>query len=167
MSGMTDSDPTDPRPRPQYGEYAPPGYVPPVPAHPIEPVRQSEPAGVKRETPRWDRILTIALLGVGAFGAYTGIMDGLFLHDRLTQVFEMQGLDDFSGQTAVAGVVIWVSHALLYLVAIVLSVRRLRAGRSAFWVPLVCGVVAALIFTTAAVAAIISDPDFVTRYMPT
>src|SRR4051794_23429692 len=94
------SEPVDPRPRPQFGELAPPGWVwkPPADSHtghqqePMVVHKQphasaapkprrddgaQHPAGVPaspasadaaRQTPAWDRPLTVALLAIGLIG---------------------------------------------------------------------------------------------------
>jgi uncharacterized membrane protein YhaH (DUF805 family) len=158
---------TERPPVPQYGEYAPPGYVSPVPEHPMTPVRQDAPAPVRAsDVPRWDRTLTLALLVLGALGAFTGVTEGLFLGDRLSQVFELEGLGPFDGDAAVPGIVMWVGHIVLYVAAVALSIARLRAGRRAFWIPLAFGGIAAILFFATGSIAILSDPDFVARYLP-
>jgi hypothetical protein len=49
----------------------------------------------------------------------------------------------------------------LYLVAVGVSIPMLIAKRITFWVPLAIGVVAAIVFWVTVVAAIMSDPAFV------
>jgi hypothetical protein len=155
-------------PVPRYGEYAPEGYVPPRPAPGYEAAggyvpqaHPAPPAGRRRRT--WDVVLTVILLVVGFVGAFIGVIYGLgFLSPGLiAQALDQQGYPGFSGDTAPAGVVLIISHIVLYLVAVGVSIPMLIAKRITFWVPLAIGVVAAIVFWVTVVAAIMSDPAFV------
>ena len=95
-------------------------------------------------------MLTVVLLVVGLFGMATGILfavtfgDPAFL-EAFQDALAQQGLSgdlDFSGFATI----VLVSHVLLYLVALGLSIPLLITKRIAFWVPLTAGVVAAIVF---------------------
>src|SRR5690606_3335750 len=130
-----------PPPQPRYGEYAPPGYVPPA-APPVA----AAPAGRRRRT--WDVTLTIVLLVLGLFGVLAGLALGAVYTDAelLDAGFEQQGLGSFDGEVGGAYAIIAVSHIALYLAAVGVAVPLLVTKRIAFWVPLVAGVVAAIVF---------------------
>src|SRR5690606_33522480 len=85
--------------QPRYGEYAPPGYVPPAPppGTAFAPVAPVAPAGRRRRM--WDVVLTIVLLVIGFFGMGIGILYGAVIGDRavLDATFQSLGLDGFSG----------------------------------------------------------------------
>ena len=154
----------DPRPRPQYGEYAPPGYVPPMPPPeaPTEPTVEpaqalpTQPSVALRRTPGWDRGLTIGLLVAGLFGALIGWMIGSGLAESLPIALEQYDIEAGAMPEWVdaAGTAVMLSHILLYLAAVGLSIALLRAGRPAFWAPLSAGVIAAIIFWTVMSAAV-------------
>ncbi|MES1170438.1 MAG: DUF6264 family protein, partial [Leifsonia sp.] len=58
-----------------------------------------------------------------------------------------------------------ISHVLLFLLAIGLSIPLLARGKVVvFWIPLAIGVVAAIIFWVTVFTVILSDPSFTSRY---
>jgi hypothetical protein len=171
---------------PQYGEYAPadaanPYGVPGVPAAaaPVAPVAPGVPAyGVpaygapayappvrKRRT--WDVVLTsillvLALLGLLAALGYAAIFAN---PEVLDQAMATQGYGGFSGHVGAAPAVLAISHIVLFLLAIGLSIPLLIRGKIVvFWIPLAIGVVAAIIFWATVITVILSDPSFVSRY---
>jgi hypothetical protein len=153
----------DRRPRPQYGEYAPPGWVSPVAQPEAEPVDDpppppvpAPPAAAVQRAPRWDRSLTIGLLVVGLFGALIGWMIGATVVESLPLALEQYGVKPgpMPKWLDAAGTALVASHLLLYLLAAGLSIALLRAGRPAFWAPLSAGVIAAIIFWSVMTAAI-------------
>jgi hypothetical protein len=154
----------EPRPRPQYGEYAPPGWVSPVAPPPeAKPVDLPPPAPAPTAPPQavrrargWDRSLTIGLLVAGLFGALIGWMTGSTIVESLPLALEQYGVEPgpMPEWLDAAGTALVASHLLLYLLAIGLSIARLRAGRPAFWAPLAAGIIAAIIFWTIMSAAV-------------
>ena len=116
-----------------------------------------------RQRRDWDLVLTVILLVVGFVGAFLGAVYGLgFLSPGLVaQVLEQQGYSGFTADTASAGVLLIISQIVLYLVAVGVSIPMLVAKRITFWVPLVIGAIAAIVFWVTVVAAIMSDPAFV------
>ncbi len=164
--GGAEPDRVDPRPKPQYGEYAPPGWVSPVPVEPagepkldlttLPPPRpDSMSSALLRPTPAWDRTLTIALLVVGLFGAYTGWQTGGSLGEVITVGLEPYGIQPgtLPSWLDAAGTAIALSHALLYLAAVGLSISLLARGRRAAWAPLAAGIIAGIIFWSVLITA--------------
>jgi hypothetical protein len=156
-------------PVPQYGEYA--TQPPAPPAAPATPYGYAaapeygypvETTGRKRRT--WDLVLTIVLLVVGFFGAGIGVIYGfIFLSpDLINQVFEQQGYGSFEGNVGSAGVILILSHALLYLITVGVSILLLVKKVITFWLPLSVGVLAAIIFWVTVSMVFLSDPDFIT-----
>lgn len=139
-----------PRPRPEYGEYAPPGWVSPNAADLPAPVPppSAAPAAPPVAAPRaWDRPVATALLVIGFFGMSLGLYGGLNLQAVLEQAGAMQGVTpSLPAWTPQAGLAIAISHVVLYAVAVGWTLQRLRQNRSAFWVPLGAGIVAAIIY---------------------
>ncbi|MCU1527406.1 MAG: hypothetical protein JWP75_1169 [Frondihabitans sp.] len=185
----------DPRPAPKYGEYAPPGWVSPVP--PVEdpapqdpegrPVTGVTPAGrpdafrgydappptgapvpgpppVPASTGSFNRLATIALLAFGLVNVISSLFStSTFASSLLTEMrqfgyplahFQSEGtLHTVGSVSAVAGLVI-------YLVIAVWSMRRLRAGRMSWLVPLITGVAVNLLTAIVVITVIMNDPSF-------
>lgn len=165
VSGAPPPASADPRPRPQYGEYAPPGWVSPVQLPPpeLDLTRMPPPTGPPIAAPppvsaeiRRDRVLTLVLLGVGFIGAVGGLITGLTLRAYLVLMLRQYDIDP--GITPewldAAGLALAASHVLLYLAAAGLSVWLLRRGRPASWAPLWAGILAAMIFWSVLMSAL-------------
>ena len=181
--------PSPERPQvPQYGEYAPAGYVSPVaapaaPANPYgipgyaAPATPSNmyaapafvaPAGapVARKGRTWDRVLTFILLALGLFGMLLAFVYAWIFStpELLSQTMSSQGYGTFSGSAGSAPAILVVSHIVLYLLALGLSIALLIRGRIVvFWIPLTAGVIAAIIFWVTLATVLLSDPAFVSR----
>ena len=186
------SSPRDERPRPQYGEYAPEGWTwtPQVderaaaaaaeanaqaaaaaaPAAAVTPPR-SATAGANTI----DRVWTIALLVIGVFGA---LYNSMALFQLPTTALEsaklsasMLGVDapaDFVPGPAVP-TFIFIGIALqlvLWFGALLWSRARLRAGRLAWWIPLLAGVVAFIVVVVVGMLVFASDPAFLQSLSP-
>jgi hypothetical protein len=174
------------RPRPQFGEYASPEQqaaamgkrpIPPLRVQPEmpEPVRASAADGtpapdpadrvVSRRLPRHhpvDRIATLVLLGLGLFSLLNAV-PSYFAFGKALERFT-RALDETYTAPAVAaqaGYVLFATQIVLFLLALGLSVRRVRAGKLAFWIPLVAWVVFDL---AAAVIVSAMVPSFVTVF---
>ena len=149
-------------PVPQYGEYAPTAAAPP-PAAPGYTYVQvpAYQAGAPTSAPKrrtWDLVLTIVLLAAGLIGMSIGLFYAAVLDDPIfiEQALGPQGynvdLIDFGGLAAV----IAISHVVLYLIAVGVSIPLLVRYRIVvFWIPLSAGVIAAIIFWGGLFAAII------------
>jgi hypothetical protein len=162
------------RQAPQYGEYATPeevaalrgdaAPVPPPAARPTTPAPAAAPApasgrpsAVAASGPaRFDRILTIGLLVLGALNLVTSTPSYLQFGAAVGDSFEMLGVEGFSSGRAAdaAGIWILVISGVILLATIVLSRARLRAGRRAFWIPLL-GAVATYVVTFAIMLGVI------------
>ena len=163
--------PEPPRPEvPQYGEYAAernPYAVPGIPAASAAPAAAPTygapvygapayaPAPRQRKT--WDLVLTIVLLAVGAIGAFIGATSGLGLNQAIQQQYDAHGLGTYSGNNGTAVAVLAISHLVLYVVAVGLSILSLAKKRTTFWIPLVIGVVAAIVFWSVLIGVIVGD----------
>ena len=156
--------------RPEYGEYATPeeqaaaAGTPWQPPHPstrvsadgVPPQQQDRPA------PRSsDSIVTLALLALGAYNAFSYVQTGLDLPRSLDAGFAMFGIADrFNGSDAARAVgYAVVAVALIgYVITAVLSVRRMRSGRLSFWVPIVGGLIVTTVLTAMIGIVASSDP---------
>ncbi|HEY8587994.1 MAG TPA: DUF6264 family protein [Naasia sp.] len=165
---MSDDRPTS-GPAPRWGEYAPA----PPPAQPSEPVAQepvrsvAPPRAAVRSTAAsgaatrpWDRVLTIALLVLGVINVLTSIPQMLTLSRTLDDAYRLQGIGDYTNESLATaiGIAINVVGVILLLAAAALALSRLRAGRLAFWVPLVAGATAFVITAVLMLVAMLGDP---------
>lgn len=158
--------------RPQYGEYAtpeeqrlraglPPADVPPAtpimpPAAPPIPQAAAAPDAAKPRVA--DRAITFGLLAFGLVNVLSSLPGFFNLAATLDQSLEIMGLEGEFTNFAAARVWGPVAAAVLivgYALTVWLAVRRVKARRAAWWVPLVGFVV-----TTAIVSVCISVPMF-------
>ncbi|HTN59166.1 MAG TPA: DUF6264 family protein [Protaetiibacter sp.] len=118
----------------------------------------------KRRT--WDVVLTIILLVLGLGGTLLGVLYGIIFSspELIDDAFRQQGLGGFDGEVGATPLVLIVSHVVLYLVAAGLSILLLVKKKIAFYIPLIAGVVAAVIFWGALIMLMLSDPDFAATY---
>lgn len=97
----------------------------------------------------WDRVLTIVLLGIGLFGAGYGVLTGITYEEAVTLAMQWQDTEGIWSPPpwlGAAGAFMAISHVLLYLAAVAISVPLMIRNRIAFWAPLGAGVLAALIY---------------------
>jgi hypothetical protein len=168
------------KPAPRYGEYATPheqaqamgSSAPIVPTDAASSQVGSGWGGAKvgpstRSAPRrWDLILTAVILAY----ATLNVVSQLFLNSSLSMVikdfYQLQGIGEYT-PTPLAdtlSVVLNGVTAALYVVTVVLTVRQLRRGRVAFYIPIIGGVIAMLVALAFVVVLLTGDPTF-TSYM--
>jgi hypothetical protein len=147
---------SDPRPTPQYGEYATPeevaalrGAAVDAPAPTPAPVaRTAAPVDAARGSAlrRMDRPITIALIAFGVLNLiqYAGpLLDFEYFLEVATKGTFAEAID-FGDAARIGGVVLFVVCLGLVLASGAIAVLRLRRGRVAFWVPLVSGALSML-----------------------
>lgn len=154
---------SDDRPRPQYGEYAPPGWVSPHLAP--EPQAQSvqEPiAAPARERRTWDTALTLGLLGLGLYTVLSGYLSYSNMPAIFDQVFAQLGVGDFTSDAAAqsAAVAANIVGTVVWIVVAVFGTAFLRRGRIAFWWPLAGGIVANLVIAVIFGIVMAGDPAY-------
>ena len=158
------------RPKPQYGEYAPPGWSWNPPADTVVP----DPRGSETE-PRpaaapskpmaahpVDRLLTIVLLALGVFFAVPTLLDPSSFATTLEDLYTSQGIGTYASPdlARTLGVAIALAQSLVVAFAVWISIRRLRAGKRAVLVPIL-GIVATVVLSMiVAGIAILGDPTF-------
>lgn len=160
---------TDPRPRPQYGEYAPlppTTSVPEVEAvspDPVPPIEQ--PPAEQPPAKRFSRylIITSALLVIGVWDVVTGFSQYSDLPALLQQAYDQLGIGEFtSTELAMSmGALINGGRVVILLLTIVLSLWRISKGKVSFWIPLVGAVVAGVFVGVCSVIVMTSDPAFI------
>ncbi|WP_127793955.1 DUF6264 family protein [Agromyces sp. LHK192] len=182
--------PADERPRPRYGEYAPEGWTwqPPAPRDAPQPAQS--PAAPPPAADRFtfgggadradgaarppvvhpiDRMWTIALLVFGALGAVYNVFSLIALPQSVLQSAQMSaqilGTDPPTSFTAGPAVPVIIGFGAilqlaLWIGALLWSRARMRAGRLAWWIPLVAGVAAFIVVLVVSMLVFASDPEF-------
>jgi Family of unknown function (DUF6264) len=107
-------------------------------------------------------MITIALLVLGALGAWNTSVSLQQMPQQIQQAYSMIGVGDFTPPTwlptaATIGVIVQLA---LYAAVLGLSLLRLRSGRLAFWIPLVGGTVSVLLTFTLLAVVMFSDPAY-------
>ncbi|OIH98197.1 DUF6264 family protein [Curtobacterium sp. MCBA15_001] len=175
------------RPAPQYGEYAPAGWVNPVladqaraaqehaaatpPAARPAQVRTGRPAptrpGGRSAAPvkrlgasQGDLFLTLMLLGLGLWSVIGYFRTGE-VATAVRRAIEQQytALSDPSALSTAANVNL-VGALTILVFTVWWSVTRLRAGKRSVWVPLLGGVVATVFSTVVFMVVLSHDPAF-------
>ncbi|MFJ3035601.1 DUF6264 family protein [Curtobacterium pusillum] len=167
------------RPAPQYGEYAPEGWVNPVVEHerreqqrleqaerPAEPVTataapaRATPAAGRFGASPLDFVLTVGLLVIGLWSVIESLSVGTTA-STIRTVVEQQ-YTDLSNPAALSSAVLVRAVVLVVVFVFVAwwSIRRLRTRRWTFWVPLVGGVVATVLGMVPVMVVIFQDPQF-------
>lgn len=184
-------DRPDPRPRPQYVELAPEGWkwVPPADApnpdgvhpgdnapaehkahaaHQTHPLRQQHPVagGGARTPPPWDRLITLLLLVLGLVGLITSFGILAALPQSIQLLYSQNDLGDYTAAASVSGIILTgqVCLALILVGAAVWSLLRLRRKRVAFVIPLVSGVLAAVVLFAFIAIVLYQDPTLLNFY---
>lgn len=207
MTELPTSDRVEGRPAPQYGEYAPPGWVSPVAPEPTETESAVDPKTGQEVAPHgpitsrqgptgpippdarqrfdapppsgapqtsnpiatvrryaFNRFATMLLVVYGAFDVFRSAFEAKQFAARY--VSEFRGLGYITGTfessdalTNVALVSAFVSLPL-FLIAVVVAIRRLRAGRNSWLVLLITGAVVNIVTGLAVVAVVMGDPSF-------
>jgi Family of unknown function (DUF6264) len=161
-----DQTPVAPTPPPtlQYGEMAPPGYVSPVAPPPVALPPLSAPTyyatpPVARKSRTADIAVTCVLLAFGLIGLFGGLSVGLTLHQSLAAEASRYGVTyQDPANLGGLGAFIVISHIVLFLAALGISIALMVQRRLAFWVPLAAGVIAAIILWSILLSLILGDP---------
>jgi hypothetical protein len=165
---------TEARERPEYGEYATPEEqaeamgtptAPFVEAAIVEPAALAEASAaiVTPQPRRWDLVLTIALVVLGAYGVFNGFASNADLAYSITQAYTALGYDgqfpDIERANAV-GLTLNIVQPILLALAVLLSGLSLRRGRVTFYIPLAAGVLSTIVSGILLMTLIYSDPGF-------
>ncbi len=162
---------SDSRPRPQFGEYATPEQqraamgLPPEPVAPPTPVAPApaEPVTAAAKPRRLDRFLTFGLL---AYGLVTVIFSGISymnIAPTMTEAMRIAGIEgEFTNYAAgrTWGLIATIVLVIGWTLTALLSVRRLRAGKPTWWLPLVGGVVTMIVASVCLMVPLVGDPAF-------
>ena len=169
------------RPRPQYGEYATPeeqrariqrpevtealdAGVAPQPERPAPaPVDAARPGALRG--PLWDRIITGGLLAYGLVSTVSTIVQLLDFPRYAESAANVLGVD--ATYTNLQGGYVWGAAAALvygigWLLTALLTWRRLKRGKIAFWIPIAGFVATALVAGVCVTLALVGDQQFMT-----
>jgi type III secretory pathway component EscS len=110
----------------------------------------------------WDPVATVGLLLIGLLDVTRTVAVARDLGSLLDAVFVQAGFGAFTSDDVAGaiGAVVIAVNVLGLIIAIALAVPRLRAHRTAFWIPLVAGVTCVVLTTGLLVGAAASDPAF-------
>ncbi|GAA5150545.1 hypothetical protein GCM10025768_15690 [Microbacterium pseudoresistens] len=170
---------------PQFGEYASPEEQARRAGRSIEPVADAEPstsaptarpgsastasaaprssAGEARRTHPADRIITLALLGYGLFTVVSSAVAYSDMTTLMNQALSMMGAQgEFTNhaQGKLWGIIAAVVLIAGWTLTAGWAAMRLRAGRSAWWVPLVGAVVFTVAASVCLTVPLLGDPAF-------
>ena len=163
-----------PRPRPQFGEYATPDEqrkaikVPldDVEAMPVEsqvsPTSHISVQTPAAKPPSGNRFATVLLLGIGLVTILLSLSALIDLPDAISSTFSQLEVGEFTS-TALAATMGWtaiVIEVVLWGLALWLSLRALGRGKTAWWIPLVFGVIANVAVFACIGIAMAGDPAF-------
>lgn len=172
--------------RPQYGEYATPeeqrarAGLPPLESDAVASVPHDAPANASapphspvsvrpaaapaaRPANPIGRLITAVLLGMGLVNVLMSIPGFFDLSTTLSASMQMLGVEgEFTNFAAARtwGTVSAVVMMVGYAATVWLSFRRIKAGRSAWWIPLVGFVVTMLAVSACISVPMMGDPAF-------
>lgn len=164
------------RPQPQYGEYATPEEQrrrsgqqapPPVVPAPMAPATvaaaQPAPAAAQAARPAHpvDRLVALALLAYGLWNVITSVAAFLNPSSLMATMMQMLGISGSFSNYSQAKTWGMVAAALLivgWIATAAWTVRRLRGGKLAWWVPLVGGAVFVTLSSLCMLIPFYSDP---------
>ncbi|WP_053351848.1 DUF6264 family protein [Leucobacter musarum] len=116
----------------------------PQTAQPLQQVAPATPGAPKSRTV--DRVFTIILLVLGAFGALQIAGSLMSISASFSLVGSALELEDFSVPAWIGslGTISAIVVIALYAVSLIFSIQRMRAGKLTFWVPLTAGAIAVI-----------------------
>lgn len=109
-----------------------------------------------------DRLATSLLLGLGLIGLIVTMPNLLDLPGLIRPALVQLGVSGYSSDSLASamGVLALGLQIAIWIGAVLLSLRSLRAGRLTFWIPLVAGVAANIVVIVCLAIAMGADPAF-------
>ena len=107
-------------------------------------------------------MVTVGLLVLGLVNVTQAVAQARDLLPTLDALYATRGMGRYTDVAAAgaAGTAISLSSVLCLVLAIAFAVPRIRAGRPAFWIPLVCAVITVVVTAGLVIAAMLVDPAF-------
>jgi len=111
-----------------------------------------------------DRIFTVTLLAIGAFGALNLASALMNLNQVFAQLYAMYNLGPFSAPEwfGVLSTIGWIVPLGLWAVALIMSIQFMQRGKVAFYIPLAAGVIAFIVAIVLMIVAITAAPELMT-----
>ena len=151
-------------------------YPPPLNASPTNAPSQSVPLANVTPTPygvptarktsaaprRWDLVLSVGLLAYGLLNIIAGFVQFSDLGQLINEIYAAQGIGKFTptSLSSSLGIVVNLANVVLWISALLITVRLLRRGKLAFYVPLIGGALASIVAAVCMVVLLLSDPAF-------
>jgi len=104
---------------------------------------------------------SVMLLSLGFLSTVYTVVSAFELESALKQLYVLYGGEgsyEPTGNVPLAQAVLVASHVILLAVAALVTMSLVRARRLSFWVPLVAGSLAAIVFFATVAALVIGDP---------
>lgn len=155
---------------PGSGKQDPPPYRADEPANarreqqPVAAPLAAQGAAPAKPRPRTaDRVITILLLVVGAFGALNMAAPMFALEAQVQLMGTMLGIEDLNVPSwiATAGLIAGLGILLVYALNVIYSIQRMRGGKLAFWVPLAAFGIAFVIMLVVQMVAMYNAPEII------
>ncbi len=150
----------------------PPSELPPYRVAPVPPayVRQEwpgepwlqpwqpPPPPPPRDTWKIDRVVSIVFLALGLIGTITGVLTALLLPIGTQVAYERRGEGFFESSSSGHWLqaLLWI-HVLLFIAAVAITVPLLRRRTAAFYVPLIAGAIAGIVYWVVLVTYLAAD----------
>ncbi|RLP76385.1 hypothetical protein D9V32_05815 [Mycetocola tolaasinivorans] len=112
--------------------------------------------------PPADRFISFLLLAFGAFSVLTSVPALLNLREAFAEYYKQLGISsDGLGQAiTVSGWIMLAAMVIIWALSAWWTLRRIRAGRSSWWIPVLAAVVALLVMTMIIAPTMANDPAF-------
>ena len=122
---------------------------------------RSTTASAKKRS--FDFVLSIGLLALALVNLVSMLVTAANLDDVLNDTYQAQDIGTFvaTPATGPAGFILAASYVVLFSVVTLVTVRRLRARKMAFWVPLTGGVISVVISIIVIGVLVANDQTFV------
>lgn len=132
-------------------------------AHPTPGTPMIVPADSRGSRNPLDRIITVFLLSFSAVFIFGGASSYLNLGPSLNDAVKQFGVSEYqvTDQTAAFGIAMLVSQVVLWLLAAVVSYRRITRHKLAWWVPLVAGILSFVVTSVLLGVLLAADPALV------
>lgn len=110
----------------------------------------------------WDAGLTLALLGLGVVAVLVSIPQYADLFDALNTAYAQMERPQYNSREVAeaVGLALNIGQIVILVLAIWLSVRALRAGRLAFYIPILGGIAMLILIFAMSVVLVTGDPAF-------
>ena len=139
-----------------------PGQAPTMPAYrPATQPQGGAPVASGKPSRRGDRIATIILLVAGTIGAVYLSLTMMLMKSSFNIIADLLNMANFSVPTTIQtlGTVGALILLGLYAVMLIFAIQRMRAGKVAFWIPLVAGIISVIVVVAIMSMALAQMPE--------